>query len=64
MNNDKNIKVEDYLGDSVYAEFDGFTIKLYTYNGYEDDPRNVIYLEPEVYSAVKRFVDRVEMHCE
>jgi hypothetical protein len=37
-----------YIGDSVYAEFDGYHVKLTTENGYPDDPRNTIYLEPAV----------------
>ena len=37
-----------YLGDSVYAEFDGYQINLTTENGLPDDPSNRISLEPEV----------------
>jgi len=38
-----------YLGDSVYAECDEYGgIWLTTNNGWPDDPRNKIYLEPEV----------------
>lgn len=42
-----------YLGDSVYAEFDGFNIVLATDNGH--DPRNSIVLEPEVLESLDRF---------
>jgi hypothetical protein len=44
-----------YLGDSVYVEIDehGRGVKLTTNNGFSDDPRNVIFLEPEV---VKSFL--------
>jgi len=46
-----------YLGDSVYAEFDGGDrIILTTENGYPDDPRNRIVLEPEVRQALMQFV--------
>lgn len=45
-----------YLGDSVYAEFEDGMIKLSTWNGYPDDPRNVIYLEEEVYLALQLYV--------
>lgn len=45
-----------YLGDSVYAELDGDRIKLTTENGYPDDPRNVIYLEPEVVLAFQEYI--------
>lgn len=43
---------EIYLGDSVYAKFDGYGIELTTRNGYPDDPRNKIYLEPIVLEAL------------
>jgi hypothetical protein len=47
---------KDYLGDSVYAEFDGFGIVLTTENG--DGPSNRIVLEPEVLTALNRYVAR------
>jgi hypothetical protein len=48
-----------YLGDSVYAEIAPTgMIRLTTNNGYPDDPRNVILLEPEVYDALTQFVAR------
>lgn len=50
-------QVKTYLGDSVYADVENGMIKLTTENGYPDDPRNVIYLEPEVYAALKRYVE-------
>lgn len=48
---------KDYLGDSVYAEFDGYGVTLTTDNGM--GASNTIYLEPEVFSALQRFVIRV-----
>ena len=48
-----------YIGDSVYASFDGFMIKLETNNGLPTDPSNVIYLEPEVFYALVCFAKRV-----
>ena len=39
-----------YLGDSVYADFDGYGIVLTTENGY--GPSNKIVLEPEVLDAL------------
>lgn len=56
--NNLEIMPKDYLGDSVYAEFDGNGVTLTTNNGYLDDPRNTIYLEPEVYRALLQFVER------
>lgn len=43
------------IGDSVYADFDGYAIVLTTENGYPDDPRNKIVLEPEVLDALNQF---------
>lgn len=47
---------KQYLGDSVYAEFDGNGIILTTENGYPLDPSNKIYLEPEVFRALNEYV--------
>jgi len=41
-----------YLGDSVYAELVHGQIELSTDNGFEDDPRNVIYLNDQVFNAL------------
>ncbi len=46
-----------YLGDSVYVECRGGMFLLTTENGYPDDPRNVIYLELEVYRALQAYAD-------
>lgn len=45
-----------YLGDSVYAEFDGELV-LTTENGY--GPTNRIVLEPAVFAALQEFVDDI-----
>ena len=47
--------LKEYLGDSVYADFDGYHIILTTENGYPDDPRNRIALEPEVIIKLLRY---------
>ena len=44
---------KDYLGDSVYADFDGFSIVLTTENGY--GPSNTIALEPNVLRALDHY---------
>lgn len=44
-----------YLGDAVYAEFDGYGIMLTTEDSYRADNR--IYLEPDVYRALVAFVE-------
>ena len=45
-----------YLGDSVYADFDGYCVELTTNNGYPDDPRNRIVMEPEVIKALIEYL--------
>ena len=47
------MKPKEYLGDSVYAEYDGYSIRLYTSNGIMECSE--IYLEPEVADALVRF---------
>jgi len=46
----------DYMGDGVYATFDGFQIKLTAENGIE--AHDTIYLEPFVLYAVIRYAIR------
>jgi hypothetical protein len=41
-------RTKKYIGDSVYMHFDGYHFILETNNGYSDDPRNRIALEPQV----------------
>lgn len=52
--------MKDYLGDSVYVEFDGYAFILTTNNGLPNDPRNTIVLEPEVLEALNRFAARTK----
>jgi hypothetical protein len=47
---------KDYLGDSVYADFDGWYITLTTENGVEAS--NTIALEPQVFNALLRYAER------
>lgn len=49
---------KEYLGDSVYAAFDGFGIVLTTENGL--GPSNRIVLEPEVMHELYRYVERLK----
>lgn len=48
-----------YLGDSVYADHDGYHLILTTENGYPDDPRNRIALEPEVWQAAQTYMNNL-----
>ena len=47
-----------YLGDGCYVEHDGYQLILTTSNGFEDT--NSIALEPEVYTALVRYADRLK----
>jgi len=49
-----------YLGDSVYAAWDGEYVILTTENGMPSDPSNRIYLDGEVRSALLRYFERCE----
>jgi hypothetical protein len=49
---------KEYIGDSVYIEFDGFGLIMTTENGRPTDPSNEIYLEPEVFQALIRFAKK------
>jgi len=48
-----------YLGDSVYAEYDGYNVILTTENGLYDDPSNRIVMEPRIIlvftESIKKF---------
>lgn len=43
---------QTYLGDGLYAEFDGFGFKLWADRG---NDTHWVYLEPEVFDALVRF---------
>jgi|688.fasta_scaffold2269023_2 hypothetical protein len=49
--------LKDYLGDGVYADFDGFAFVLTTENGVS--VTNTIVLEPQVMSALARYTNRI-----
>lgn len=53
--------MKEYLGDSVYAQYDGYHIVLTTENGLPNDPSNIIALEPEVIDALVRFRKRIKI---
>ena len=50
-------KKKEYLGDGVYAEFDGFHVALKT--GNPDRPDAVIYLEDRVAAEVVRYLRHI-----
>jgi len=47
-----------YLGDAVYADFDGHMITLTTEDGIR--ATNTIHLEPEVWYALTLYVERLK----
>ena len=52
-----------YIGDSVYVESDDAgRLRITTNNGYLDDPRNVIVVEPEVWVELTAYVKRELKH--
>lgn len=52
-----NIKDKKYLGDGLYAEYDGFGVWLCVPDGSGTGLKRMVYLEPEVYEALKRFME-------
>lgn len=46
--------VPEYLGDGLYADFDGMQIRLYATDGI--DVLHEVYLEPSVFRAFKLYV--------
>jgi hypothetical protein len=47
-----------YLGDGLYADHDGFQIRLYASNGIETT--NEVFLEPPVLGAFLKYLERVK----
>ncbi len=47
-----------YLGDGLYAAFDGWQIELYAYDGI--CKTNQVYLEPAVLTAFLRYVEQMK----
>ena len=48
--------LKEYLGDGVYALFDGDGIWLHANS--HDNPTDRIYLEPSVLTSLEKFVER------
>ena len=57
-----NIYDKAYLGDSVYATFDGFNIILETFDGLKTT--NTIYLEPLVFNALLEHTETIKKALE
>lgn len=52
------MKTQVYLGDGLYAEFDGYQLILKA-NSYEY-PTDTVYLEPQVYENLLKFVEQLK----
>lgn len=48
----------EYLGDGLYADFDGYQILLAANNGITDT--DVVYLEPEVLKKFFTYIELIE----
>jgi len=55
---------KQYLGDSVYADNDGFNVILTTENGLPTDPSNTIALEPDVIKSLNNYVHDIQQRAE
>jgi hypothetical protein len=55
------MSTKQYIGDSVYANFDGYHIILTTENGLPDDPSNRIAVEPAVLYALIEYARAIGM---
>lgn len=53
-----SVPAKVYLGDGVYASFDGYAFVLTTENGI--DVTNTIVLEPQVFIALEQYVNRLD----
>ena len=47
-----------YLGDGLYADFDGWQVRLYASNGVS--ATNTVYLEPEVLVVFLHYIDHLK----
>jgi hypothetical protein len=54
----QNEKDREYLGDGLYAHFDGYGFELRA-NSY-DTPSDKVYLEPEVLERLIGFTERIK----
>jgi hypothetical protein len=54
---DGTTKAESYLGDGLYATFDGWQIILRAPRG--DSPDHLVALEPETFKGLVRFAEQI-----
>lgn len=51
---------KQYIGDSVYANFDGYAVELTTENGLPSDPSNIIILDSNTIKGFKAYLAWLE----
>ena len=51
---------EDYLGDGLYADFDGYQIILAANDRNSGNPTDRVALEPSVIEAFLRYLNRIK----
>lgn len=59
LNSEKATNYKTYIGDGVYAEYDGWHVSVYTSDGIIESPR--VHLDPNVLDALIRFRERVRI---
>jgi hypothetical protein len=53
-----NIETKQYLGDSIYVDYDGFGFTLSLRYGITSDAQ--IYLDPEVYFKLTQYAEKMQ----
>jgi len=53
---------DTYLGDGLYASYDGYQIELYAYDGISKT--NIVFLEPAVLQAFEEYVEKLRSTIE
>lgn len=51
-----------YLGDGLYAEFDGWQVRLYAHSGVSHT--NEVFLEPDVLVSFLRYVEQLKQYAQ
>lgn len=52
------MSMKQYLGDGLYADYDGYHIVLTAENGISAS--DTVYLDPQVYTALMAYVERLQ----
>lgn len=55
---DTSSQFNEYLGDGLYADYDGYQIEVYASNGLRKT--NVVYFDPDVLRAFIRYAARLK----